>query len=421
MTAASAAFGGTRRSALREFGSSVVTIMVKELRSRMRGRRAFIVLTVYLGILALITYGTYVTAAETAAAMSGFGAFPAVGFEERGFAPAVPMPIPDGGALSQANASAVIGQAIFSVLSIFQLILVAFIAPAFTSGQISMEREKQTLDLLITTPMRPAAIVVGKLAAALAFVVLMIVAAIPITAIVLMYGGASIDDIVRQQVVLLATAVALGAIGLFFSALIKRTQTATVLTYITMLALTLGSLMLFAFWTVVANQDDRGPFGRPEVAPEQLLYVNPGIAMLDVVSNTEAGVGPIGSVLAAMRGEEFGFGGGMACNGNVCFPVDQFGNPIDDEIESTAGYWWPRVSLTFLGLALVLTFLSTRLVVPATRPWSFRRLGRPRRGRSLDSPAPGVTIDTAAEGAPTIEELRSDATPPASPPAEPAR
>ena len=27
----------------------VVTIMVKELRSRMRGRRAFIVLTIYLG------------------------------------------------------------------------------------------------------------------------------------------------------------------------------------------------------------------------------------------------------------------------------------------------------------------------------------------------------------------------------------
>ncbi|HEX9609864.1 MAG TPA: ABC transporter permease subunit, partial [Candidatus Limnocylindria bacterium] len=159
MTATSATFGGVRRSAVREFGSAVVTIMVKELRSRMRGRRAFIVLTVYLAILALITYGVYAMIAP--AARGAFG------------------PLGIGG--GQANASALIGQTIFTVLSIFQLILVCFIAPAFTSGQISMEREKQTLDLLISTPMRPGAIVIGKLAAALAFVVLMIVAAIPIS------------------------------------------------------------------------------------------------------------------------------------------------------------------------------------------------------------------------------------------------
>ena len=123
-----------RPSAVREFGASVVTIMVKELRSRMRGRRAFIVLTVYLGILALITYGVYVVVAPNARGITG-GGF---------------------GGGGQANASALIGQSIFTLLSIFQLILVCFIAPAFTLGQISMEREKQTLDLLISTPMRPA-------------------------------------------------------------------------------------------------------------------------------------------------------------------------------------------------------------------------------------------------------------------------
>ena len=181
----------------------------------MRGRRAFVVLTVYLGILALITYGVYVVVAPNAQGIAG------------GFG---------GGFGGQANASALIGQSIFTLLSIFQLILVCFIAPAFTAGQISLEREKQTLDLLISTPMRPGAIVVGKLAAALAFVVLMIVAAIPITAIVLMYGGASVDDIVRQQLGAAGHGAVLGAIGLFYSALLKRTQAATVLTYITVLA-----------------------------------------------------------------------------------------------------------------------------------------------------------------------------------------
>jgi ABC-2 type transport system permease protein len=370
-----------RASAVREFGSSVVTMMVKELRSRMRGRRAFIVLTVYLGILALITYGVYVVVAPNARGITGaFGGF--------------------GG---QANASALIGQSIFTLLSIFQLILVCFIAPAFTAGQISLEREKQTLDLLISTPMRPGAIVIGKLAAALAFVVLMIVAAIPITAIVLMYGGAAVDDIVRQQLVLLATALVLGAIGLFYSALLKRTQAATVLTYITVLALTLGTTMLFIFWTVVANQTENGfAAGQPKRAPEQLMYVNPGIAMLDVVANTEpGGFGGINGMLAQLRGDAPNFDAGMECNGDVCRPVDQFGNPLEDAVETGSGYWWPRVSLTFVAIAALLTLAATRLVVPAGMRWAFKRPGR--RGRT--SPA---LAGEPIEGAPVIQELQEE-------------
>jgi len=371
MTATAATLGTSRPSPLREFGASVATIMVKELRSRMRGRRAFVVLTIYLGILALITYGAYLIVAPTAQ----------VGF------------IGDG---SQANASGIIGQTIFTLLSIFQLVLVCFIAPGFTAGQISLEREKQTLDLLISTPMRPGAIVIGKLAAALAFVVLMIVAAVPITAIVLMYGGASIGDIVRQQLVLLATAVALGAIGLFFSALVKRTQAATVLTYITMLALTVGTLMVFGFWTLLVNQGDNGfAVGPPKRAPEQLLYLNPGIAMLDVVGNTESGVfGGINSLLAQLRGDAPNFGGGgMECIGDVCRPVDQFGNPVDNAIQSGSGYWWPRIAISFVALAVLLTVASTRLVVPAGMRWAFRRRAKAPAAAPADDDASLEELD----------------------------
>lgn len=367
-----------RPSAVREFGSSVVTIMVKELRSRMRGRRAFIVLTVYLAILALITYGVYVVVAPNARGITngGFG----------------------GG--GQANASALIGQSIFTLLSIFQLILVCFIAPAFTAGQISLEREKQTLDLLISTPMRPGAIVIGKLAAALAFVVLMVVAAVPITAIVLMYGGASVDDIVRQQVVLLATALILGAIGLFFSALLKRTQAATVLSYISVLALTLGTTMLFIFWTVVANQTEDGGFGigPPKRAPEQLMYLNPGIAMLDVVANTEpGGFGGINGVLAQLRGDAFEITGGNDQ------PIDQLGNPVVPA-GVASGYWWPRVSITFVILSGLLTLAATRLVVPAGMRWAFRRPTR----RALRSTAAVGVGQAGDESAPVIQDLVED-------------
>ncbi len=388
MTASDTVFARpARASAVREFGSSVVTIMVKELRSRMRGRRAFIVLTVYLAILALITYGVYVIVAPNARGITG-GGFGGGGF---------------GG---QANASALIGQSIFTLLSIFQLILICFIAPAFTAGQISLEREKQTLDLLISTPMRPSAIVIGKLAAALAFVVLMIVAAIPITAIVLMYGGASVDDIVRQQLVLLATALVLGAIGLFYSALLKRTQAATVLTYITLLALTLGTSMLFIFWTVVANQTENGFGAGPQKrAPELLMYMNPGIAMLDVVSNTEpGGFGGISSMLAELRGNGPDNRGEVECQGNVCRPIDQFGDPVDDVADSGSGYWWPRIALTFVAVAALLTLAATRLVIPPGMRWAFRRPKRPIG----PAPAPVRSGDGADDSAPAIVELSEE-------------
>ena len=165
MTAAAAVNLTGRRSVPREWLGSVATILVKELRSRMRGRRAFVVLTLYLGLLALIAWAVYAV----------------VGPEARRSALGM-------GGLEVANASALIGQMIFTALSVFQIILVCFIAPAFTAGQVSLEREKQTLDLLISTPLRPSAIVVGKLLAALAFVMLMIVAAVPISALVAIYA-----------------------------------------------------------------------------------------------------------------------------------------------------------------------------------------------------------------------------------------
>lgn len=345
MTAAEATIGVPRRSALRELVAGIGTIMTKELRSRMRGRRAFIVLTVYLGILALLTYGVYIVIAPNARTMGGVG-------------------------LANANASALIGQSVFTALSFFQLVLVAFIAPAFTAGQISLEREKQTLDLLISTPLRPGAIVVGKLATALAFVVLMILAAIPISAIVLMYGGAEVADIVRQQLVLLSTAIGFGAIGIFASALMKRTQAATVLTYSVVIACILGSAMLFGFWQTIAQREDPLGLRANGGAPEAVRYLNPMVAMLDVVAAVEpAGGTRMTRPLYEIFGPDLGVG---------IPPTDGIGPDDlvpDPGIRDTrlTGYWWARISVSFLVLAVVLTLVSMRLVVPTGMRWAFRR------------------------------------------------
>lgn len=342
MTATAARMENRGRSAPRQFVAAVGTIMVKELRSRMRGRRAFVVLTVYLSLLAFVAYGAYLVVAPVASSAAGDG------FES-------------------ANASAFIGRSIFAVLSVLQIVLVCVIAPAFTAGQISLEREKQTLDLLISTPLRPGAIVIGKLATALAFVVLMIVAAVPISALVLMYGGAEVHNIVQQQLVLLCTAIGFGAIGIFASALTKRTQTATVMAYSTVICLVLGSAMVFGFWQTIGQRDDVFGLQPNGGAPEQIRYLNPMVAMLDVIAEVEpAGGSRFSRPLYRIFGLDIGTGiadddFGVTDGGPQGFPV------LDTQ---RAGYWWPRIAISFLATALVLTLVSMRLVVPAGLRWS---------------------------------------------------
>ena len=383
MTAQGHPIAQRRMSGPAEFAWSVATILSKELRGRFRGRRAFVVLTIYLAVLALIAYGAYTVEAPSArdAALGGSG----------------PDAIPDG--VSLANASASIGQAIFSMLSVFQLLLVAFIAPAFTAGAISLEREKQTLDLLITTPMRPGAIVVGKLLAALAFVFLMILAAVPVSALVLMYGGATVDDILRQELILFASAIGFGVIGIFFSALVRRTQAATVLTYSTMLLLVIGTLLVWRFWTEVATNDPDNAFGQIRRAPEQILWLNPAVAMIEVVANTELTYGDFTDAIQSIRGDAYvppnipgagsGSGVGLGADEPACRPGAECPNPEPAPgkgvvVETSApelvsSHFLSRFAVSFGALSVLLTLVAMALVVPAGMR-GIRRRRRPVAG-----------------------------------------
>ena len=151
----------TRRlGALRDVGTGIAAVGVKELRGRMRGRRAFVMLTIHLVIVA------------------GF-AWMIASLAERSAA----------GGFSGISASAEIGRTLFSALIMLLTLIVLVLAPASTAGAISLEREKQTLDLLTTTPISSLAIILGKLLSALSWVFLLLLASIPVTALVFTFGG----------------------------------------------------------------------------------------------------------------------------------------------------------------------------------------------------------------------------------------
>ncbi len=198
----------------RLFGNPMV---LKELRGRMRGARAFIVLSVYLSLMSGFVTLIYILFSES---LSYSG--PSQGGE--------------------------IGRVLFYSIVGVELFLVTFIAPAFAAGSISGERERQTYDLLRTTLLPAHSLVGGKLFATLSYIFLLLLAAIPLQSIAFLFGGVAEVEVILSFIVLLCTAVLLGTIGVFFSALTKRTLAASVLSYafalMTILVLPIGLLVV---------------------------------------------------------------------------------------------------------------------------------------------------------------------------------
>ncbi len=70
-----------------------------------------------------------------------------------------------------------------------QAVLLMFIVPVLTATSITGERERQTLDILLSTNLSPMKIVLGKLMSTVTKVALLIISTMPIYAINFLVGG----------------------------------------------------------------------------------------------------------------------------------------------------------------------------------------------------------------------------------------
>lgn len=120
---------------------------------------------------------------------------------------------------------------LFYFLSFAQLGLIAFMAPGLTAGVISGEREKQTLNLLLTTQQSSATIVLSKLVSSLSFMILIVLSTIPVYSMVFLYGGISPKQLMLVFLFYLFIMLVLGSFGIFFSSLFKRTMVSVIVTY----------------------------------------------------------------------------------------------------------------------------------------------------------------------------------------------
>lgn len=120
---------------------------------------------------------------------------------------------------------------LYVFLAVLEFIMVIFMMPALTAGSISGERERRTLELMLTTKVTPADIVIGKLMASLSTMLLLIVSSFPILAMVFVYGGVTVRDIGLLLLCYAAAALFVGSMGVCCSALFQKSTFSTVAAY----------------------------------------------------------------------------------------------------------------------------------------------------------------------------------------------
>lgn len=285
-------------------------IIVKELRSRMRGGRAFITLTVILLLMAGIMYAV--------------------------------LQIILANARYSNIMSPQVGQAMFAALVYLELFMICAITPAVTSGAISSEKEKQTYEMLMATPLSPTSILWGKMVSAMSYVLLLLFAGVPLASLVFIFGGVAPREMIRSLLVLLVVAGTLGILGMFYSALFGRTGRATVASFITVVLLMMGPLFLAVLVGVLRQSEP----------PRWILAPSPISALSAALSSSmnQNGFNQIFWVLGGI----FNMGMNSVSMNGIPRPLYHYSIAI------------------YLVLGLVLYLLATRLVRP-TRRWSFQR------------------------------------------------
>ncbi|MDN7244343.1 ABC transporter permease [Planococcus shenhongbingii] len=170
---------------------------------------------------------------------------------------------------------------LFTMMTYIQLGLILFITPGLTAGAISTEREKQTLNILLTTAQTSFQIIFGKMSSSIAFLLLMIVSGLPIYSLVFLYGGVSPSQLAVIFLFYFLTLLTIGSIGVMYSTLLRKTIVSMIATYGTMLFLTAAT----GFFMVISMQISQFGSTVPTFSPFTYFWasINPAVVLFTLL------------------------------------------------------------------------------------------------------------------------------------------
>lgn len=176
---------------------------------------------------------------------------------------------------------------LFYFLSFAQLGLISFMAPGLTAGVVSGEREKQTLNLLLTTQQSSTTIILSKLVSSLGFMVLIVISTIPVYSMVFLYGGISPKQLSLVFLFYIFMMIVLGSFGILFSTLFKRTMISVIVTYGVTLFMFVGTLLIFyVLMAIVENTASQtNALNQPPIYNwlGHVIAWNPAVALFSIL------------------------------------------------------------------------------------------------------------------------------------------
>jgi len=185
----------------------------KELRQRMRERRGWLLPSLYLVVLgAVVTFAYFVTTTD------------------RG---------------QSGTQGSTVGVVLFLTLAYSQLALLLLLAPIFSAGSITIEKEQRTLAGLLTSLLTSGQIWWGKFVSSLLFVLLLLVTSLPVLSMAFAFGGIGPWEIFSATLTTVIILACMSAIGLYCSSAFQRSVHATAVSYATMIAITVVTAIVF--------------------------------------------------------------------------------------------------------------------------------------------------------------------------------
>ena len=185
-------------------------VLQRELLVNLRMKRAFVLLLVYIALLGAVVYVAWPTQSRLD--------------------------------LSHGSAEA---KRLIDLFFLGQYALLALMVPSFAAGTITGEKERQTYEMLLASPMRPGAVVLGKLLAALGHLGVLVFCSLPIVMLCLPLGGKSLYEVLATYWGMAASVTLFGMICVAASSYFTRTIAALVVSYLVILPLSLLGILFY--------------------------------------------------------------------------------------------------------------------------------------------------------------------------------
>ena len=229
-------------------------VVIQAFRTRMRGWKAFVVMGAYVLLMAVVMMIAYLVTSAMYASM-GRGGYPRMQVS--------------------------IGAMLFGALTWVQTILLALIAPALSSGALTHELERKTLELMVLSPLSAGRIVLGKQLSSFLYALILLACSVPLAGMCLMFGGVSPMEIALSYLLLVAWVFVMTCSGVLWSSISRRTMLASAasfgLCFLYFLATWIGPpilMMVSGFYT--SSRSSSFPF----------MLLNPALGSWGVMQST---------------------------------------------------------------------------------------------------------------------------------------